>query len=44
MWTETIVVKVKVLKGNVGGEESNEGCLHIEAKGIVVKVYRMQFR
>jgi hypothetical protein len=41
---ESIVVKYEVLKGNVRGQESDEGSLSVQTEGVVVKVDRMQLR
>lgn len=38
MGAHAVVVQVKVLERNVGGEESHERRLNIQAKGIVVEV------
>lgn len=38
MGAETVVIENKMLQGNVGGEECDEGGLGVESERIVVKI------
>lgn len=38
MGAEAVVVKVQVLQRHVGGEESDEGGLCVEAKCVIVQI------
>ena len=44
MGTEAVVVEVQVLEGHVRREEGDNGCLRVEAKGIVVEVDGVEVR
>ena len=43
MRTHAVVVQVEVLKGDVGGEESHERRLNVQAESIVVQVDSGEF-
>lgn len=43
MRTHAVVVQVEVLKRDVGGEESHERRLNVQAESIVVKVDSVEF-
>jgi hypothetical protein len=42
--TEAVVVEVEVAQRDVRGEEGDEGCLHVQAEGIVIEIDSVQIR